>query len=905
MRESNEFASTKGGPKSGNSKASASETGGLRLNIRIKLVVILLISGLIPLGALTYSLNQKIKTELLAINKNKLISLREEKKLQIESYFRQIDNQIVTFSNDFMIIDAMKEFKKAFSLVEEEIGSKYALLPSDGLIERYQYQLKNTPGAPADSVERWLPSKKVSQILQSLYITENSNPIGQKHFLKQAEDSSSYSKVHGKFHPVIRDFLERFGYYDIFLVEPKTGRIVYSVFKEVDFSTSLLSGPYANTGIGKAFKSALKTDSANAVYFEDFHPYEPSYNAASAFIASSIYDNETKVGVLILQAPVDRINEVMSSRKTWEKVGLGKSGEVYLVGPDYKMRNNSRLLIEQPQTYFDALEELDLDPTIIKKSKELNTSIGFHSVETQGSKAAIKGLSGFDIFSDYRGIPVLSAYEPVSILGVNWAIIAEVNEEEALETQNQFKRWILIFIGVLAIILIISAYFISGWFSRPIVVLVRRAQEIAQNIARGDLKQNLNSKTLSDLGVLQTAFSEMQIRLQKFIEYSERVLGGDTEVEVIELEGEFKHSLDKMLNQAKEKKEAEQTTQEMSLNEKASTKDLRRKVDSMLVVIDAAAKGNLTHNVTVTGTDSIGRMGESLSTFFNELISSIRTISNTSTKLTHSVQEIDKEIKEQATVSAEQASSISEIFATAEKLVESSAKMAERANSVTEISGNTLNESKSGMNAMASLKSKIDEITKDNHSILREIMALGKKSNEIGKVMNLINSIADQTKLIAFNAAIEAAGAGEAGKRFAVVAGEIRHLADNVMESTSEIQSKTEEIQKAINKLVMASENGSAQIIEGGQLAEETIIKLEALVQNAKSTSEAAETISYSTIQQKKDTDHVLSALKEINKGSKQTSSAISRTSSETKKIFTMSEELKTQVGNFTIEKKS
>lgn len=90
MRKSNEFAPTKGGPKYSESKA---ETRGLRLNIRIKLAVILLISGLFPLGALTYSLNQKIKVELLDVNKNRLIALREEKKLQIESYFKQIENQ--------------------------------------------------------------------------------------------------------------------------------------------------------------------------------------------------------------------------------------------------------------------------------------------------------------------------------------------------------------------------------------------------------------------------------------------------------------------------------------------------------------------------------------------------------------------------------------------------------------------------------------------------------------------------------------------------------------------------------------------------------------------------------------------------------------------------------------------
>ena len=120
MRESNDFATQKGDLRPGDSNIETSETGGLRLNIRVRLAVILLIPGLIPLEALTYSLNQKIKAELLDINKNQLVALREEKKLQIESYFKQIESQIITFSNNHMIVNAMKEFKKAFFKVEKE-----------------------------------------------------------------------------------------------------------------------------------------------------------------------------------------------------------------------------------------------------------------------------------------------------------------------------------------------------------------------------------------------------------------------------------------------------------------------------------------------------------------------------------------------------------------------------------------------------------------------------------------------------------------------------------------------------------------------------------------------------------------------------------------------------------------
>ena len=77
--------------------------------------------------------------------------------------------------------------------------------------------------------------------------------------------------------------------YDIFLVDAETGFIVYSVFKEVDYATSLKSGPYRDTGIGKVFRKALEATSPDAVVIEDFAPYEPSYNASASFIASSLF----------------------------------------------------------------------------------------------------------------------------------------------------------------------------------------------------------------------------------------------------------------------------------------------------------------------------------------------------------------------------------------------------------------------------------------------------------------------------------------------------------------------------------------------------------------------------------------------------------------------------------------
>jgi len=162
--------------------------------------------------------------------------------------------------------------------------------------------------------------------------------------------------------------------------------------------------------------------------------------------------------------------------------------------------------------------------------------------------------------------------------------------------------------------------------------------------------------------------------------------------------------------------------------------------------------------------------------------------------------------------------------------------------------------------------------------------------------MEIINNIADQTKLIAFNASIEAASAGEAGKRFGVVAKEIRKLADNVMESTDEIERKIKEIQEAINSLVIASERSSNRIDDGSRLSTHSVGLLSKIVKCAKSTAESAKQISLSTRQQKTASNLVVNSLKEISEGSAQASAAIKQTSATTSSLQDLSRRLKKMV---------
>ena len=265
-----------------------------------------------------------------------------------------------------------------------------------------------------------------------------------------------------------------------------------------------------------------------------------------------------------------------------------------------------------------------------------------------------------------------------------------------------------------------------------------------------------------------------------------------------------------------------------------------------------------------------------------------------------------QEVSQSMAAAVEQmSSSVAEITSTMEELSASSTQIADHSQSVVDVANLTLDSSKKGADAMQYLQLRMADIHHDSENSLQEIVLLGSKSKEISKVMDLINNLADQTKLIAFNAALEASSAGESGKRFSVVASEIRRLADSVTDSTHEIEDRIQEIQDSINRLVITSEKGASSIQLGMQVSLDTADDLNALVQAASKTSSAAQQISLSTRQQKAASSQVVIALRDIANASAHNAQSVRSITDISEEMIKMSADLSQLVGEFTVDKKS
>jgi len=230
--------------------------------------------------------------------------------------------------------------------------------------------------------------------------------------------------------------------------------------------------------------------------------------------------------------------------------------------------------------------------------------------------------------------------------------------------------------------------------------------------------------------------------------------------------------------------------------------------------------------------------------------------------------------EQQASGAAEQAAAVTQTSATVEELAQTSSQIADNSEAVVRIAEKTLATAEDGMSAVAATAVGIEEIRETTMQSSDRILALGERSQEIGRVLSIIDEIAEQTKILALNAAIEAARAGEAGKGFSVVAEEIRKLADSVTESTNEIGRVVREIQASTSALIMQTERAANKVAEGQQLALNTQGSLERIVSQVEQTTDAAKQISIATQQQRTASDQVVISMREVAQVSQQAADA-------------------------------
>ncbi|MBL8755392.1 MAG: methyl-accepting chemotaxis protein, partial [Planctomycetes bacterium] len=487
------------------------------MKIRTRLMGALLACGILPMAtvgvvsfqlgneqaeALTQEATQAIEERAVA----QLTAVSAARKADILHWFESTKAHVGTMARLHDVQKVLPELSQAMAKlaqdatpaqVEEarrELGAYYS-----GDFDT-AYRAKN--GGQSSGIAAALAQADAMTVLAQLhYVKRNPHPLGRKSELAQANDGSSYSELHRNLHGELVAAQQAFGYYDVFLVDT-AGRVVYSVFKELDYATSLQSGAWAHTNLGNLFRTLQNTPEGGSVLV-DFASYRPSYDDPAAFLGAPVFADGNRVGSVIVQMPIDRINAVVGSTD-----GMGKTGEVVLVGPDHLMRSDSR---HSPTTHSVA-------------ASFRNPKTG--SMATDQIKEALAGKSGHKILVDIDGAEEIAVWQPIEVLGQNWAMIAKVETGEimgAVATMQQHRAQSATSMLAWTIGLTIAAALaigaISWLLSRQITAPIHRTVDALKDIAEGegDLTARLDEQRADELGEMGKWFNKFLGRLQETV----------------------------------------------------------------------------------------------------------------------------------------------------------------------------------------------------------------------------------------------------------------------------------------------------------------------------------------------------------------------------------------------------
>ncbi|MGA8741407.1 MAG: hypothetical protein WB561_09515 [Terracidiphilus sp.] len=325
-------------------------------SIRYKLLSLLLLLGVTTFAVTGTIAYLKYLAALKQNVMNQLTGVARSKRFQVESYYQTIHHHAGTLSDDRMFIDAMREFGTAYRKMDANPVPAAAL---EAVREDYKtnfFPQMQKLNMARSHVEDYLPFSPAAIQLQYLYIVKNPNPQGHREDLADAHDGSEYSRVHAKYHTAFQSIVKKFGYYDLYLIDYDTGRIVYDEAKDRDFATSLKDGPYADSNLARVVKKCMATNNVEDVFFSDFEPYAASMGEPTQYVASPIWDGNERLGIFALQLSSAAIDDVMTGKRGWERDGLGQTGESAIIGPDHLMRTNARQYLQDPEGFLARLK---------------------------------------------------------------------------------------------------------------------------------------------------------------------------------------------------------------------------------------------------------------------------------------------------------------------------------------------------------------------------------------------------------------------------------------------------------------------------------------------------------------------------------------------------------------------
>jgi class 3 adenylate cyclase len=366
---------------------------------------------------------------------------------------------------------AIGEFAQVFRDLEAEGAS-----PGDRAeVESYYAdvvapELSAARGRPVSSFEL-VPVSDAAITLQARYVVpdaEGGSP---------SEAPAAWVEVHDPLDDAFRAFAERVGFDDVYLIEPDEEVVVYSTAKDIDFGTSLRSGPHAGSTLASLVGELATDPTPGATAVRDFAQYAPTGDRPSLFVGSPVFVGGELAGYMAARVTPDELTAILTDDEDW--TGLGDAGETYVVAADNLMRSDSRAFLEERSSYVDRVREAGTATDEEIRSMELfDTTVLFQPVDYRQVDDAFAGRTGVDEGSNYLGEDVLQNRRVVEVEGLDWAVFADAPVDEIMAPIDDFVRNLLVAIAVFIVVVTFLAVRWADRLLEPLRIIAARLRSI-------------------------------------------------------------------------------------------------------------------------------------------------------------------------------------------------------------------------------------------------------------------------------------------------------------------------------------------------------------------------------------------------------------------------------------------
>lgn len=560
--------------------------------------------------------------------------------------------------------------------------------------------------------------------------------------------------------------------------------------------------------------------------------------------------NQQILGVLIAGDIIEKKSPIV--KQTVEVLGGGYSSI-------YFSNNNQEFTLASSLASANLNVNLE-DLSLLNKAVEAKGKIVSQRMKIDGKNYAVAA----------KTLPNLAKQEGNNFIVQNneqqpTAIVVRGIPESDIAMLLWDNLTISIFLGVIILGLNVGvALFISKTITNP----VKNLQEKTKAFTQGDQNARATIFATDELGQLAQNFNELA---------------------------------DNTLKTLNELQIAKEKAENLAQQQQKETENLQQELFQLLSSVEGASSGNLTVRAEI----SAGQIGI-VADFFNAIIENLRDIvvkvKESTSQVNMSLEKDEKAITDLAQETSTQAKKIQRMLSFVEQMAQSIEAVAQNAQTAAEVARSASTTAVSGGQAMDRTVNNIVQLRETVAETAKKVKRLGESSQQISKVISLINQIALQTNLLAINASIEAARAGEEGRGFAVVAEEVGQLAAQSAMATKEIEQIVETIQQETSEVVLAMEIGTTQVVEGTHLVETTKESLNQIVTVSRQIDELVATISQATVSQTQTSEMVTNFMKDIAKVSQAQSDSSIEVSTSMKETFALAQKLQESVENFTVD---